>query len=93
MSLNKVIEQFKKLHPNLSKLEIKKIITIFSKSIKKALKNNKKVELRNFGTFFTKKMKEKYSARNPKTGELIYIPEKKRVRFKVSKNLKIKINE
>ena len=58
---------------------------------KKALKNKKKIELRGFGTFFIKKIKEKYSARNPKTGELIYVPEKNKVRFKPSKKLK-KIN-
>ena len=53
----------------------------------------KKVELRDFGTFFIKKIKEKYSARNPKTGELIYVPEKNKVRFRASKKIKTFINE
>ena len=47
----------------------------------------KNVELRGFGTFFTKKIKEKYSARNTLTGEIIYIPEKNKIRFKSSKKL------
>ena len=51
------------------------------------------MELRGFGSFFKKKLKEKYSARNPKTGELIYIPEKNKLKFKPSKYLNIKINE
>ena len=51
------------------------------------------VQLREFGTFFVKKIKEKYSARNPTTGELVYVPEKNKVRFKASKKLKKKINE
>ena len=37
------------------------------------LLKKKSVELRGFGTFFIKEIKEKYSARNPKTGELIYV--------------------
>ena len=51
------------------------------------------IELRGFGTFFIQKIKEKYSARNPKTGELIYVPEKNKVRFRPSKKLKKLINE
>jgi nucleoid DNA-binding protein len=66
---------------------------MFSNNIIKALKDGRKVELRGFGTFFVKKIKENYSARNPKTGDLIYVPEKNKVRFRASKNLKKIINE
>ena len=66
---------------------------MFNNNIVKALKDGRKVELRGFGTFFVKKIKEKYSARNPKTGDLIYVPEKNKVRFRASKNLKKIINE
>ena len=62
-------------------------------SIEIALKQNRNIELRGFGTFFIKKIKEKYSARNPKTGELIYVPEKNKVRFRASKKLKDFINK
>ena len=48
----------------------------------------KNVELRGFGTFFVKEIKEKHSARNPKTGEMIYVPKKNKVRFRASKKLK-----
>ena len=51
------------------------------------------VQIRDFGTFFIKRLKEKYSSRNPKTGELIYVPEKNKVRFKPSKKLKDFINK
>ena len=58
-----------------------------------SLLEEKNIELRGFGTFFIKKIKEKHSARNPKTGELIYVPEKNKIRFKVSKKLKELINK
>ena len=93
MSRAKLIKQLKEKNSILNHAEISIIIDIFCTSIKKALKKNKKVELRGFGTFFVKKIKEKYSARNPRTGELIYIPEKNKIRFKASKYLNGKINE
>ena len=93
MSRPKLIKQLITKNSKLNRSEIETVIEIFSNDIIKALKNGKKIELRGFGTFFVKKIKENYSARNPKTGELIYVPEKNKVRFKASKSLKKKINE
>ena len=93
MSRAKLIKQLKEKNPELNQSQINSTIKIFCTSIKNALRNNKSVELRGFGTFSVKKIKEKYSARNPRTGELIYVPEKNKLRFKPSKNFNIKINE
>jgi len=93
LSRPKLIKQLITKNSKLNRSEIQTAIEIFSNNIIKALKNGRKIELRGFGTFFLKKIKENYSARNPKTGELIYVPEKNKVRFKASKNLKKKINE
>ena len=93
MSRAKLIKQLKEKNPELNQSQINSTINIFCKSIKNALSNNKSVELRGFGTFSVRKIKEKYSARNPRTGELIYVPEKNKLRFKPSKNFNIKINE
>ena len=93
MSRPKLIKQLITKNSKLNRSEIETVIEIFSNNIIKALKNGRKIELRGFGTFFVKKIKENYSARNPKTGELIYVPEKNKVRFRASKNLKKKINE
>ncbi len=93
MSRKEIINKLKKKNPNLSQSNFEDLIDLFCKSILEALTNRKNVELRGFGTFFIKKIKEKHSARNPKTGELIYVPEKNKVRFRASKNLKKFINE
>ena len=93
MSRERLIKQIKAKNPQLNRSEIETIINIFCDNIRNATKNGKKVELRNFGTFFIKTIKEKFSARNPKTGELIYVPEKIKLRFKASKILKKIINE
>ena len=93
MSRPDIIKKLKEKNPELSKSDLESVIDIFSQSIETALKDNQNIELRGFGTFFTKKIKEKYSARNPKTGELIYVPEKNKIRFKASKKLNIRIND
>ena len=93
MSRSKLVKKLKEKNPKLSQLEIEIILDNFSESIEKSLLDNKKVELRGFGTFFLKKIKEKFGSRNPKTGEIIYVPEKNKVRFRASKKLKDFINQ
>jgi len=58
-----------------------------------SLAKHNPVELRDFGRFSIKTIKAKYNARNPKTGKIIYVPEKKKVSFKMSKHLKQEINK
>ena len=74
-------------------LKYRKLIDTFFKSIGEALIKKKSIELRGFGTFFIKEIKEKYSARNPKTGGLIYVPKKNKVRFRTSKKFKQFLNQ
>ena len=93
MSRQELLKKLKEKNPNLNKIELESILDSFNESIKKALIEGRDVELRGFGTFFVKKIKEKFSARNPKTGELIYVPEKNKVRFKSSKKLNKLINK
>jgi len=93
LSRPNLIKYLKNKNSNLNKSDLEEIVDIFCAGITIALKSGFNVELRGFGTFFTKKIKEKYSARNPKTGELIYVPEKNKVRFKPSKKLKDYINK
>ncbi len=92
MSKSLLIKKLSTKNPNLNRKDSEEILDIFCQCIHKALVDKKKIELRGLGSFFVKKIKEKYSARNPKTGELIYVPEKNRVRFKASKKLKELIN-
>ena len=93
MSRPKLIKYLKSKNPNLNKPELEAVVDVFCESLSNALLENKNIELRDFGTFFVKRIKEKYSARNPKTGELIYVPAKNKVRFKSSKRLKKFLNE
>ena len=93
MSRQKLLKKLKLKNKQLTNLELEKIIDIFVDSIVSALKRGQRVEIRGFGAFFIKKIKEKFGARNPKTGEIIYVPEKNKVRFKASKKIKNFINK
>ena len=93
MSRKELLKQLKKRNPKLTQVELENVIDIFSKSIFSALKSGSTVEIRRFGRFNLKKLKENYNARNPATNELIYKPERVRIRFKASKKLNKIINE
>ena len=94
MSVSKsdLIKDLKKNYPNLLKKDLLKFFDIFLSEIKIALKNNERVELRGWGIFYQKIQKSRNS-RNPKTGEIIFTPEKKNINFKMSKELFRIINE
>ena len=93
MSRKRLIKLLKDKNPKLNQLEIEKILNTFSKSIFNSLKNGKSVEIREIGRWYLKTLKENFNARNPATNELIYKPERVKLRFKPSRNLKRIINE
>ena len=93
MSRQNLIKSLKKKYPELNKRDIDQIIDVFSQTITKGLKQGRKIILKGWGTFFVKRIKAKYNALNPRSKELIYVPEKNKVRFRPSKKLKKFINE
>ena len=93
MVKSKIIKQLHKRHPALKLSQVKDIFDIMFDAISNSLIEEKPVELRDIGSFSVKTIKAKYNARNPKTGEIIYVPEKKKVSFKMSKHLKQKVNK
>jgi integration host factor subunit beta len=47
-----------------------------------------RIEIRDFGVFEVKKTKPKPKARNPRTGDIIYVPARRKTHFKAGKLLK-----
>ena len=88
MSRRKLIKQLKEKNPKLNQSQLEIALDVFSESIAKALESNKSVEIRGLGRWYTKKLKENFNARNPATNQLIYKPERVKIRFRASKNLK-----
>ena len=93
MSKPKIIQKLKIKNSNIGKKELEKIFDIFFQQISDALQDMRSIEIRSLGTFFIKEIKEKKQARNPKTGEIIYVPKRNKIRFRASKRLKEIINK
>ena len=93
MSKPKILQKLKIKNSNIDKKSLERIFEVFLQQISESLLNKKSVEIRSLGTFFIKEIKEKKQARNPKTGEIIYVPKKNKIRFRASKRLKELINK
>ena len=93
MSRQKLIKQLKNKNPKLNQSELENILNIFSKTLYNKLIKGNSLEIRGFGRWYSKKLKENFNARNPSTNELIYKPERVKIRFKASKKLNKIINE
>lgn len=70
-----------------SKKEAQTAVESIWEAIKSSLKKKEDVTISGFGSFKVKVTKPR-TGRNPKTGETIQIPSKKKVAFKASKDLK-----
>jgi DNA-binding protein HU-beta len=70
-----------------TKKQAQEIVEAVWDSIKGSLKQQEDVAISGFGTFKVKQTKAR-QGRNPKTGETIQIPAKKKVAFRASKELK-----
>ena len=75
------------LGTGLTKLETEAIIEGFFKTVIEALREGKGIEIRGFGTYKVKKKRAR-QARNPKTGEQVFVPEHFVPTFKFSKDFK-----
>jgi DNA-binding protein HU-beta len=71
----------------LPKSKADNVVSMIFDTIQESLQRGDKVSVVSFGTFEVRASKGRMG-RNPKTGETIYIPEKKSVKFKAGKGLK-----
>ena len=76
----------------LTKLETEVIIEGFFTTVIEALKEGRGIEIRGFGSYKVKK-KNPRNARNPKTGEKVFVDEHYVPTFKFSKEFKEIVNK
>ena len=79
-------------HPNLLRKDIKKILEIIFLEISEALCRGENIEIRGFGIFKTGLRKARIG-RNPKNSELVQIPEKRTIKWKMSKTFFNQLNK
>ena len=71
----------------LTKLETEAIIEGFLTTVIESLREGKGIEIRGFGSYKVKK-KNARNARNPKSGQKVFVPEHFVPTFKFSKDIK-----
>jgi nucleoid DNA-binding protein len=76
----------------MTQLKTKEIVQKTFDAIVETLIEEKRIELRNFGVFEVKKRAAR-KARNPRTGDKVFVPEKYVVTFKPGKEMEEKVRQ
>ena len=92
MVRSELLKKLCNLHPNLLRKDVQKILEIIFLEITEALCRRENIEIRGFGIFKATLRKARIG-RNPKNSELVQIPEKKAIRWKMSKTFFNRLNK
>ncbi|OAG28313.1 Ppx/GppA phosphatase family protein [Thermodesulfatator autotrophicus] len=92
MNKNDLIDKLWQEFPEFKRKDLEFIVNLLFERLTQALKEEERIEIRGFGRFVVKKQKERFF-KNPKTGEEQIIPARKRIIFKVGKDLKERLNQ
>ena len=76
----------------MTQLKTKEIVQKTFDAIVETLIQERRIELRNFGVFEVKKRAAR-KARNPRTGDKVFVPEKYVVTFKPGKEMEEKVRQ
>ena len=91
MVRSELLQKMCNLHPNIIRRDMEKIFEIIFLEIAGALCEGKNIEIRGFGTYKIVKRKARIG-RNPKNSELVQIPKKKAIKWKISKTFFNRLN-
>jgi len=70
------------------KTTIAKVVDALFETMRQQIIEGNRIEIRGFGTFTVKEMKARPRARNPRTGEQIQVPPRRKIRFVPGKLIK-----
>ncbi len=76
---------------NLSKRNSDQFVNLMVDAMISGMSNEERIEIRGFGSFVIRKYPA-YKGRNPKTGEIITVKEKRLPFFKAGKDLIMRVN-
>ena len=92
MVRSELLKRLCNLHPNLLRKDVQKILEIIFLEFTKAFCRDENIEIRGFGTYKIAKRKARIG-RNPKNSQLVQIPEKKMIKWKMSKTFFNRLNK
>ena len=91
MVKSELVQKLCNIHPGILRKDIEKIVEIIVSEMIEALCRNESVEIRGWGRIKTTIRKARLG-RNPKNSNTIQIPEKKAIKWKMSKILYNRLN-
>ena len=92
MVRSELLQKMCNLHPNIIRRDMEKILEIIFLEMTDALCAGNNIEIRWFGMYKIVKRKARIG-RNPKNSELVQIPEKKAIKWKISKTFFNRLNK
>jgi len=92
MVRSELLQKLCNLYPNLLRKDIKKILEIIFHELTQALCRGENIEIRGFGIFKTT-VKKARIGRNPKNSASVQIPEKRAIKWKMSKTFFNRLNK
>ena len=92
MVRSELLQKLCNMHPNIFRRDMGKILEIIFSEITEALRKGENIEIRGFGIFKTTTRKARIG-RNPKNSESVQIPEKKTIKWKMSKTFFMRLNK
>ena len=92
MVKSELVKKLCDMYPNILQKDMERIVELIIFEIIEALSRNEAVELRGFGRFKSVIRKAR-TGKNPKNAMPVPIPEKKVIRWKMSKNLYNLLND
>lgn len=78
---------------DLTKLQALKCVDALFLALKDAVLQGNRIEIRGFGAWEVKETNARPKARNPKTGEVVHVPARKKVMFKPGKELRTELKK
>ena len=91
MVKSELVQKLCNTHPNILHKDIEKILEVIFLELTDALCRGENIEIRGFGTYKVVQRKAR-TGRNPKNSEIIHVPAKKAIKWKMSKMLFGRLN-
>ena len=91
MIKSQLIKRLLNKNPHLIQKDVEKITSLILERVTSTLEDEGRIEIRGFGSLSVRKRNAK-NGRNPKTGESVFVPEKKVPIFKSGKGLRDRLN-
>ena len=92
MVKSELLQKMCNLHPNILRKDMERIFEIIFGEFVKAFSRGENIEIRGFGAYKVATRKARIG-RNPKNSEIVQIPEKKAIKWKMSKIFFNRINK